>query len=360
MITKQIKMKKIYCFMILLTVLSFVPVKAQDDITERYSVADTVEDFGLFTQDDLLELSLRFDITTYKRKKPKDEYLDAIMTYHISKDDSINKNIRLKTRGEFRNGFCEFPPIVLNFKKTDFTKADLNKLEKVKMVTHCATRNEEYLFREYLVYKLYNVLTDTSFRARLIRVTYINTFKETRPVSTFAFFIEPLDLVADRIDAIPVEVVTLNQRNIIPEMMDRMAIFNYMIGNTDWSVPNQHNCKVLSDQNAARQNLGLIVPYDFDYCGLVNAPYAIPHEDFGIESVRQRLYLGMCRDEETFMNALKEFTAKKEAFYNVIREFQYLDERSKKEMMQYLDEFFGMFDKRNNIVYALKNECKEL
>ena len=78
-------------------------------------------------------------------------------------------------------------------------------------------------------------------------------------------------------------MVTLNQRNIIPEMIDRMAIFNYMIGNTDWSVPNQHNCKVLSDPNSARQNLGLIVPYDFDYCGIVNAPYAIPHEDFGIK-----------------------------------------------------------------------------
>ncbi len=136
-------MKKIYCFVILLTVLSISQVNAQDDLTERYSVTDTIEDFGLFTGDDILNLSLRFDVTTYKRKKPKDEYMDAIMTYHISKDDSINKNIRLKTRGEFRNGHCTYPPIVLNFKKTEFEKADLGKIGKVKMVTHCMTGNEE-------------------------------------------------------------------------------------------------------------------------------------------------------------------------------------------------------------------------
>ncbi len=141
--------------------------------------------------------------------------------------------------------------------------------------------------------------------------------------------------------------------------MDRMAIFNYMIGNTDWSVPNQHNCKVLSDPNSARQNLGLIVPYDFDYSGFVNASYAVPVEALGIESVRQRIYQGVCRDEATFMNALQEFTAKKEAFYTVIREFQYLDERSKKDMVRFLDEFFSMFDKRNSILYSLKNECKD-
>jgi hypothetical protein len=353
-------MKKIYCFVILLAVFSFSQVKAQDDLTERYSVTDTIEDFGLFTGDDILNLSLRFDVTTYKRKKPKDEYMDAIMTYHISKDDSINKNIRLKTRGEFRNGHCSFPPIVLNFKKTEFEKADLDKIGKVKMVTHCMTGNEDYLFREYLVYKLYSVLTDTSFRVRMVNITYINTFKESKPVSTYAFFIEPLDLVAERINALPVDLPSLNQKNIIPEMMDRMAIFNYMIGNTDWSVPNQHNCKVLSDPNSARQNLGLIVPYDFDYSGFVNAGYAVPVEDLGIESVRQRIYQGVCRDDGTFMDALQEFTAKKEAFYNVIREFQYLDERSKKDMIRYLDEFFGMLDKRNSILYDLKNTCKEL
>ena len=214
------------------------------------------------------------------------------------------------------------------------------------------------VFKEYLIYKLYNVLTDSSFRVRLLRINYINTFKKSKPIRSYAFFIEPLDLMAERINSVPVEVLTLSQKNIVPEMMDRMAIFNYMIGNTDWSVPGQHNCKVLASLRTDRSDLGMIVPYDFDYSGLVNATYAVPAEGLGIESVRQRIYLGACRSEEVYLNALKEFANKKESFYKVIREFPYLDERTKKDMVRYLDEFYSGFDKKTSIVYNLLNQCK--
>lgn len=352
-------MKRIIYLQILILFFAILPVDAQDVSIDPYSVTDTLADFGLFTRDDILELSLQFDITHYKKKKPKDEYLDAILTYHISKTDSVNKKIRIKSRGEFRNGYCDFPPIYLNFKKTDFQKADLSKIEKMKLVTHCQTGNEDFLFKEYLIYKLYNVLTDTSFRVRLVKINYINTFKKSKPVRSFAFFIEPLDFMAERINSVPVEITTLSQKNIIPLMMDRMAIFNYMIGNTDWSVPNQHNCKVLVEINTDTPELGVIVPYDFDYSGLVNASYAIPAEGLGIESVRQRIYTGICRNEEVFLNALKEFAGKKESFYSVITEFPYLDERSKKDMIRYLDEFYNGFDKRSSVVYNLKQDCKD-
>ena len=351
-------MKKTVYLQLLLALIIVLPAKSQNDSIDSYSVNDTLADFGLFTRDDILELSLRFDVTQYKRKKPKDEYLDAVLTYHISKTDSINKNIRLKSRGQFRNGYCDFPPIALNFKKTEFKMGDLNKLEKMKLVTHCQSGNEEIVFKEYLIYKLYNVLSDSSFRVRLLRINYINTFKQSKPIRSYAFFIEPLDLLAERTNSVPVEVLTLSQKNIVPEMMDRMAIFNYMIGNTDWSVPGQHNCKVLASLRTDRSDLGMIVPYDFDYSGLVNATYAVPAEGLGIESVRQRIYLGTCRSEEVYLNALKEFANKKESFYKVIREFPYLDERTKKDMIRYLDEFYSGFDKKTSIVYNLLNQCK--
>jgi len=351
-------MKKTVYLQVLLVLIIVLPAKSQNDSIDSYSVNDTLADFGLFTRDDILELSLRFDITQYKRKKPKDEYLDAVLTYHISKTDSINKNVRLKSRGQFRNGYCAFPPIALNFKKTEFKLDDLNKLEKMKLVTHCQSGNEDIVFKEYLIYKLYNVLTDSSFRVRLLRINYINTFKQSKPIRSYAFFIEPLDLLAERINSVPVEVLTLSQKNIVPEMMDRMAIFNYMIGNTDWSVPGQHNCKVLASRSLDRSDLGMIVPYDFDYSGLVNATYAVPAEGLGIESVRQRIFLGTCRSEEVYLNAVKEFATKKESFYKVIRDFPYLDERSKKNMTTYLDEFYSLFDKRNSIGYNLLHDCK--
>jgi len=353
--------RKLFCLQFALVLFSVLPVFSQDEDADLpNSITDTLDkDFGMFTNRDVLDLALWFDVTQYTRKKPKEEYLDAILTYYISKDDSINKNIKLKSRGEFRNGYCDFPPIVVNFKKTDFNKADLKKLEKVKLVTHCQSGNEDYLFKEYLIYRLFNVLTENSFKVRLLRITYHNTTKIKKPVLTYGFFIEPIDLLAERLNATPVESVNLSQKNILPEVMDRVAIFNYMIGNTDMAVPNQHNCKILALHDTERPELGMIVPYDFDYSGLVNADYAIPYEALGIESVRERLYIGGCRSEEDFVKALKEFTDKKEEFYGVIREFRLLDERIKKDMIRYLEGFYSLFDKQNSIVYELLHDCKD-
>jgi hypothetical protein len=352
-------MRKLIIIQTVLALYFALPAFSQNDTISPLDAVDTLsQNFGLFTKDDVLNLSLRFDMTQYTRKKPKDEYMDAILTYHISKTDSINKEIRLKSRGEMRNGYCSLPPIRLNFKKTEFPNApDLDKIEKLKMVTHCKYGNEEYLLKEFLIYKLYNVLTDTSFRVRLVKIEYINTHKKSKPINTYAFFIEPVEMLAERINATEVHSMNLTQKNIIPRMMDRMAIFNYMIGNTDWSVPNLHNCKVLSTLNFNPSNLGMVVPYDFDYSGLVDADYAIPYEPLGLSSVRERRYVGICRTEDVYINAIKEFADKKEAFYKVINDFPLLDEKEKSKMINYLDSFYSDFDKKNSIVTYLLNGC---
>ena len=355
-------MRKLILIQTALALFFTLPAFSQSDtIASPLEVVDTLnQDFGLFKKEEILHLSLRFDMTQYTRKKPKEEYLDAILTYHINKTDSINKEVRLKSRGEMRNGYCNFPPIRLNFKKTEFPNApDLDKIEKMKLVTHCQSGNEDYLFKEYLIYKLYNVLTDTSFRVRLVRMEYINTHKKSKTVNTYAFFIEPVEMLAERINAIEVKSLNLTQKDIIPYMMTRMAIFNYMIGNTDWSVPNQHNCKVLSSLNFSSPALGIIVPYDFDYSGLVDADYAIPFEPLGLSSVRERRYVGICRTEDVFINAMKEFAGKKEAFYKVITDFQMLDQKEKSIMIKYLDSFYDDFDERNSIVKYILKDCTD-
>lgn len=352
--------KYISVLCVLLAGCSFQVSGQNDTINEKFAVVDTLsKDFGLFTNDEIMELTMRFDITHYTKKKPKEEYLKALLTYHFNENDSVNKEIRLRSRGEFRNGYCTFPPVMVNFKKADFKKDDVRKIEKMKLVTHCMSGNEDLLLKEYLIYKLFNVLTDNSFRVRLIKITYINTYKKSKPINSYGFFIEPLDLLAERINAIPVDAVNLTQKNILPEYMDRVAIFFYMIGNCDWSVPGQHNCKILSVPGSERPDLGIIIPYDFDYTGFVDAHYAVPPEGLKISSVRERLFLGVCRDEESYRKAVKEFSAKKDEFYKVIQDFPYVEQKVKKQMIRYLDEFFNDID-NDRIVYNFLNECKSL
>jgi hypothetical protein len=358
---KMSVMKKLILIQFVLAAFLVTPLYAQEAITDStQAVSDTLQqNFGLFTNDEILHLALRFDLKEYTRKKPKEDYLKAVLTYYINDKDSVNKEVRLKSRGVFRNGYCSFPPIRLNFSKSDFEKPDIKKIGKIKLVTHCQSGNEDYLFKEYLIYKLYNVLTDISFRVRLAEIDYISTTQKDKVIRSYGFLIEPVELLAERINAFEAESPAVNQKNIIPEMMDRVAIFNYMIGNTDWSVPGQHNCKVFSGKTFDNPGLGIIIPYDFDYSGLVNAHYAVPLDGLGLEKVTQRRYQGMCRPEENYVRILKEFSDKRAEFYRVINEFQYLGEKDKKTMISYLDEFYNSIEKIDGILNIFNNECKE-
>jgi hypothetical protein len=352
-------MKRVILMLIIAALASAFPVFGQKNIADSsLSAVDTLNnDFGLFKNDEILHLALRFDLRTYTSKKPKDEYLPAVLTYFINDKDSINKDIKLKSRGVMRNDICNFPPIMLNLKGAGFGKGDMKKIEKIKLVTHCDYGNENYLFMEYLVYKLFNVLTDYSFKVRLSKIDYINTVKKTKPISTYCFLIEPLNILAERIRSVPVESTNLTQKHIIPSTMDRMAIFMYMIGNTDWSVPNQHNCKVITGNDFTYPGLGIIIPYDFDYAGIINADYAVPFEGLGLKSVLERRYLGICRTREEYAEALKVFRDKKDELYRVINEFELLNEKVKKGMTRYLDGFYSELEKGTQIYNSFEQGC---
>ena len=77
-------MKKIILVQTVLTLLFVMPAFSQRDTNSNpLDIVDTLnQDFGMFTKDEILNLSLRFDMTHYTRKKPKDEYLNAILTVY--------------------------------------------------------------------------------------------------------------------------------------------------------------------------------------------------------------------------------------------------------------------------------------
>jgi hypothetical protein len=353
-------MKKLIYLLILLSGFLIRPAFSQNDTTNiRYAVTDTQNvNIKLFESDDLFEIALRFDITYYKRKKPDTAYMPAVLTYYLGDKDSVNKNVKVKARGEIRRTqICDFPPLYLNFSMKD-TAGEFIGINKLKLVPYCRLGYEEYILKEYLMYKLYNVLTDNSLKVRLLRINFINTVKKSKPIIQYGFAIEPVKLFEKRTHMVELKTMNLTQRIIKPEALDRFAIFNYMIGNTDWAVPSLHNTLILSQPFSERPDLAMIVPFDFDYAGLVNTDYAIPFPTLPIKTVRERLYLAVCRNEESYKNALKEFSDKKEEFYRVINDFPYLKARSKKDMISFLDGFFNEFDKRNTIVQELLSDCK--
>ncbi len=332
------------------------------------SVAQTLErdspdsSFGLFESEEPLEITLQFDLSTYLRTKPKEEYMKGKITFHPGSADSMTRDIRLRTRGIFRNVECYYAPLELNFKDADFGYSDLDSIRKIKLVPQCKpdTESEKNVLIEYLIYKMYSAMTDTSFRVRLLRINYIDSENKRKPFTQFGFFIEPTQMLAGRTNSVEIESRALNQKTIYPRMIDRIAIFNYMIGNYDWAVPNQHNIKTFKPLVFENVYLVNAVPYDFDFTGLVDAEYAVPDDKItGTTSIRERIFLGVCRNREEYQKDLGEFLEKKDEFYRLINEFPYLNAKQKKNMIYYLETFYEQCTGKQRILNVFLSSCKD-
>lgn len=319
---------------------------------------------SLFEEDDLLEVSMRFDVAKFLKKAERDQSIDGIMTMHFSQTDSLESKVTLKYRGQSRFERCRYPPTRITFKKPLYEVSDSGRIKNMKLVNQCQQGSVygDYVIREYLVYKLYNVLTDTSFRARLISLNFIDSENKRKTITQYGILLEPERLLEKRLNLLEIKTKSLSQRHMYPSMIDRLAIFHYMVSNWDWSVPGQHNISAFTSSTPELAGLGIPVPFDFDLTGVVNADYAIPPPGLGIETNRDRMFLGICRTREVYQGELMAFLEKKEEFYSVITDFPYLSRAEKRDIIVFLDQFFDRLEKPRSldsmIDYFLGN-CKD-
>lgn len=351
-------------YLMLLAIFSFMAVEGQIDtlIKPDKKTGKSSRSFYLFGRDDVLDISIRFDLTDYLKKKDIGTAVPAEVIFNPDSPDSIAKNVTITTRGNFRLENCYFAPMDITFKKPVPAYSDSLKIKKVKLVSACDFGNhtEEYVLREYLVYKMYNVISDTSFRVRLLRVTYIDTKRSRKPVTLYGFFIEPKYVMASRLRTVVVKSMNLNQRHIEPHQMDIVSIFNYMVGDWDWAVQSQHNIVILKSLVYGASELGIAVPYDFDLTGVVDPDYNSPPESLGLHSNRDRRFVGLCRSREIYLQELKWFAGKKEKLNEAVNNFQYLSQRSRKDIIAYIDNFFQMTERpksMENLIGLFLNSC---
>ncbi|HVN59020.1 MAG TPA: hypothetical protein VMT63_12025 [Bacteroidales bacterium] len=334
------------------------PAKSQKDPDQvQPAHKKSRESLELFESNDILNITVRFDLSTFLKKNLKGKFIDGTLAIYTGKNDSIVRDIWVTTRGIFRLQYCGFPPMEIVFKKPFYGNHYSTTIHKIKLATRCQVSGlfEEYLMKEYLAYRMYNAITDSSFRVRLVRASYIDNRRYRKPDIQYGFFIEPQNLMASRLNSSVLKNIDITQRNISPPVMNRVAVFNYMIGNYDWAVPNQHNISILSSKDSTINQLPIAVPHDFDWTGLVNPMYAIPEESAGVKSVKERLYLGMCQKKEVFRYELRKFIPYKQKFYSIINEFPYLSRKAKDDMINYLDEFYQQVEDPRRIDFLIDN-----
>ena len=323
---------------VLLTLIS--SCQNQIDSTSELRAVDSGAFFYDWAeQDSVLELTLTLDMERIKTQKEEEIYQNEIISIYKNSDTLIIP-IQVSARGKTRKKICGFPPLRIKINDSIAEMNNWGPHRKYKIVTHCQPDqlHEKLLLKEYLVYELCQLLTPISFRAQLCRINYQFT---DRTDTRFAVLLEDEDILAKRLQAIEVEMNTDNLRSINKEAYQQLVMFQYMIGNTDWNMHEQHNIVLLKMSDSPSP---VPVPYDFDYCGLVNAPYATPYPTLPIKNVRERLFQYRGSKDDDFAPIIKQFKELKPKFYGLIQTLPYLDSQDKMDLTAYLEDFFMILD----------------
>jgi hypothetical protein len=315
---------------------------------------------GLFSSNDLIEfvLEANWDQLDDDRDQDSEERPGRVL-WTDPGGLEVAIPIEVKTRGIFRlkKSTCSFPPFRLDFPSEGTEGTIFNGQDKVKLVTHCRDRDdyEQNVLEEYLVYRIYNLLTDISFRVRPARITYVDSRGEDDPVTRMAFLIEDEDAMADRLGGMIMGVPGAPPSDFQQDQAALMYVFQFMTGNTDWAMSPFHNMKALGVGGDY-----FPVPYDFDWCGLVDASYAGPNPKIAdlIDNVRERLYWGACNDAIDYQAVFALFDEKRDAILALPQSVPELSERNQRAAVGYLKDFYEIIDSERASRRQIVNACR--
>jgi hypothetical protein len=319
-------------------------------------VAQDAEPAMLFRETTPLPVQLTVSLRELKKSSNDTVYFPATLRYqHSGTWDSVQVDVR--ARGNFRRKNCSFPPLRIRIKKKEAKGSMFAGARHLKLVVPCqVARNYGTLIaKELVAYKLYETITPYAFKTRLLAITLTDDDKKSKSFVLTGFFIEDDDDLADRLGA---EV--FEQERILPTILEdtaslRFDLFQYMIGNTDFSTTFLHNAKLV------KTSTGRIIPigFDFDMAGLINAPYATFDESLGIRSVTERAYKGYCRNESVAQFVRQQFLDTETQLVNIVDENAGLfEERDLAGMKKYLASFFELIRKDDYYKRNVAEKCR--
>ena len=312
----------------------------------------------LFESDSILKISIMLPLKKVVNDTKERKLHSSKLSYTLADGTVFDHSIKIKVRGKTRTlkQICTFPPLELRFNKEESRNSIFEDQKKIKLVTHCQKDKiyEEYLQKEYIVYKLYQKVSPYSFNVRLCHITYIDSNKPTQQSSHYGFLIEPLKDVAKRNDMRVFKDSIRNRTVINKDNLDKLTLFEYLIGNLDWSITKEHNMKLIVGEKGS---LPLAVPYDFDYAGMVDIPYAVPPGGSGISDVKTRVFTGFCR-RESYEAKVEFYKSIREDLYKEVNGANFLSGKTINNMNRYLDSFYKILDDPKAVDKKINKACR--
>jgi len=294
--------------------------------------------FEFLQKEEVIDLEIETDLAELIENRRRDEYQPAVLRYKDSNGKAVERRIEVVPRGKFR-------PVKIKFPKKELVAEGFKPHNNLKLSTHCLNDKEEgsvNVFKEFLAYKLYNLMTPNSFRVQLARVTYVDALGQLGKIRRYAFLMEDDEELAERLGGELCECLNEGSDGIASFDQAMMATFNYMIGNEDWSLPMVRNLKMVKPSNGEK-----IIPvaYDFDFSGLVSAVYALPDSDLNQRHVKDRDYLGQAVSPEVFRQVISTYLTKKPELYAFLSRYKWLNPQEKAEIRLYLDSFYNLLER---------------
>ncbi len=298
----------------------------------------------LFRTDEIIPIQISFSNRELKKSDNDTVFFDTTMKF---KENGVwnEINVGVRARGNFRRATCYFPPVKMKIKKSDAKGTLFKGNKKLKLVLPCKLEDNknDNILRELIAYKLFEIISPYHFKTRRVSVDFEEIKKKsTKKFTLNGFFIEDDKNVAKRSEA-KVWERFMHPMNMLPEASVKNNLFQFMIGNTDFSTAYSHNGKLLV---TVPQNKFIPLPYDFDMSGIVDPSYAVTNESLGLKNIRDRQYRGFKRDESLMFDMRDEFVVNKAAFFAVINSFKndFDNPKSHQEVVDYITSFFEIIE----------------
>lgn len=314
----------------------------------------------LFNSDEVIHITISGPFGSLLEEKPKKEYLPFVLD-----GDESGQTLKVRLRGHSRIRVCEFPPLRLNFPADVDQQSVFAGQDKLKLVTHCRNydRGEQDMLEEYAAYRVLNLLTELSYRVRLLNISYDDSdgLLPEDAKKRYGFVIESKQEFEGRTGAQSVSLEGFPKSRHDLEHAALMYVFQFMIANTDWMM-----IKADYDE-ACCHNLDLfeidsrvfLVPFDFDLAGVVNARYAYPDPQLRIKSVKQRLYRGLCTDSAYLAEALRTVNSRRGEILAIVWEIPGLETKNRERAAEFLEGFFEKAENEDRLLASFERRCIE-
>jgi hypothetical protein len=318
------------------------------------------ENLPLFRTAEPLAFTLAADFKALNSDRTVDsgKRLPGVLTVAGEGGRPVAIPVQLGTRGHLRlnRRTCSFVPLKVEFSKKDVRGTAFESQGALKLVTHCQNFDEydQYVLGEALAYRIANVLTPHSYRARLARATYVDATTGKPTTTKWSIFVEDADDVARRMEGRLAPLEKRLFRHVDLPSLLRLMVFQVLIGNTDYSIHALHNMRLVQD----REGVLRPVAYDFDVSGIVNPPYAAADPKLRISSVRQRLYRGPCLTLEELEPTLAEFRAKRSEILALCDAEPGFTQRTRAATKEYVKEFFDIIASKGRSKFLFVDKCR--